>query len=260
MSVGPARAFSVDSGWGTLAAMRIVPVESLQQFAAVQLLSDPGHIAGPVVIPNAMRIRLNWTLGNGKVAHNILYAQWTGSPTISTSLADTVKNGLVNGGTWTTLAAFLVTTASLTSVTLQDARTAVAAEFTSTVAATPGTGAGPQMPDEVAAVVTLRTGNRGPSGRGRIYIPGWITTGTIGAGGVIAATVVTALQNWATTNLKGTIDSTVGPLSLGLPGRAAYTSDRTGRQFPARAATTVTVTSCQVRNNTWDSQRRRGLR
>src|SRR4029453_2524292 len=236
---------------------RIVAFDSLQPFQAVNLLSDPGHIAGPVVIPNACRIRINWNLGDGKVAHNICYAQWNGTPALTVALADSVKAALVNGATWTALAAFINTATSLASVTLLDVRSATATEVTSAAAATVGAGTA-ALPDEVAVVLTLRTANRGPSGRGRIYIPGFAQA-AMQSGNVISPGAVTAVTNWGQSNLMPAASTTVGPLALGLPARSAYTSPTTGRIFPARAATTVIVTSTICRNNTWDSQRRRGL-
>jgi hypothetical protein len=235
----------------------MVALSSLEQFAAVNLNSDLGHLAGPKIIPNCAMIRLNWNLTNTKVAHNILYASWSGTPSLTVALADSLKTAFVGGATWTTLAGFIPSTTSLASVTLQDVRTATATEITSIAAATPGGAGGAAIPDEVALCLTLRTANRGPSGRGRIYVPGWAIN-AIGAGGVVGAAIVAALSAWGTTNLKAAIDSQVGPMSLGLPARAAYTSLATGRVFPARAATTVVVTSLSCRNNSWDSQRRRG--
>jgi hypothetical protein len=238
---------------------RIVDVASLQQFTAVQLLFDPGHISGPVVLPNAARVTLNWTLGDGKIAHNVMYASYTGTPVLALSTANAILAAITTGANWTALAAFMATTASLSGVTVLDVRDATHAPITSTGSAAPGTSASPALPDEVAAVVTLKTANRGPSGRGRIYIPGFATN-ALAAGNVIAAAAVTALTTWANTTLNGAIVGNIGAMQLGLPARNGYTSDRTGRVFPPRAASTVTLTQLLCRDNHWDSQRRRGLR
>ena len=238
---------------------RILNLSSLQPFQAVNLLSDPGHIAGPIQIDNAARLRINWTLGNGKTAHNILHFQYNGTPALSVTLADTIKLGLIAGGPWTAFAAHLAPTAALQSVTLTDIRQPGLPEFTSVAAATPGASTGTALPDEASIVVTLRTANRGPSGRGRFYLPGLATT-ALASGNVIASAVMTAIANWANNNVRGTINANLGPMCLGLPARAGYTSPITGRVFPARTDSTPPVTSCEVRDNHWDSQRRRGLR
>lgn len=239
--------------------MPLIHLDNLQPFQAVNLLSDPGRIAGPKVIPSCMMIRIDWTLLTGKVGHNVMYAAWSGSPSISTTLADSLKAAFVNGAVWTTLAAFIPAGTSLKSVTLLDVRNATSSEVVSTSAAVPGSGTGNSPGDELAVVLTLKTANRGPSGRGRIYVP-MNAQGTAGPAGVISAGAVSALSAWGQSNLKAAIDSQVGPMSLGLPARAAYTSPITGRSFPARAAQTLVITQTVCRNNTWDTQRRRGLK
>lgn len=239
--------------------MPIRRFDALQQFAAVDVLSDPGYLPGPAVIPNACMVRLNWSLVNGRIAHNILYAQYSGSPALSTALADTIFTGITNPAQWTALAAFLAPGCQLTGVTLVDVRSLTGLEFTSTAAAKPGTGAGKAMPDEVALVVTLKTNTRGASGRGRFYIPGW-TGDAVGANGVVLAGAVTAASNWADGVVRPAITGTIGAMALGLRGRQAYTSPITGRQFPARQATTLPILAATVKDNHWDSQRRRGLK
>jgi hypothetical protein len=61
-------------------------------------------------------------------------------------------------------------------------------------------------------------------------------------------------------SLSPTISSNLGAMVLGLTHRAAYTSPITGRQFPDRPAGVIPLTGLAVRGNTWDSQRRRGLK
>lgn len=238
---------------------RVINLANAQQFAAIQLLSDPGYIAGPKVIPNAAMVRLNWQLNNGRVAHNILYAGWNGTPALTAAVAQSIFAASSSGALWTALAAFIIPQTTFTGVTLLDVRTTTATYFHSTGAAVPGTSTGTALPDEVAVAISILTGNRGPSGRGRIYIPGWAST-AMAAGGVIAAGAITALNNWVSGAFAPAVASNVGAIVLGLPARAAYTSPVTGRVFPARAATTVPITGLAARDNHWDSQRRRGLK
>lgn len=231
----------------------------LQQFQAVQFDLDPGRIAGPKIIPNAIQVTINWSLTDGRTGHNVLYGTVAGGYTVTAAAAEACRAQLVGGGQWTALAAYLATTCSLTGVTLLDVRTPTGTPVVSTGAATPGTSASPALPDEVAACITLKTARRGPSGRGRIFIPGFASN-AVGAGGVILAACVTALTNWASNNLPAAINSGSGPISLGLVARAGYTSPVTGRVFPARAAEAVPIVQELCRDNHWDTQRRRGLR
>lgn len=243
----------------TIWYMPVILLENLQQFAAVNLLSDPGRIAGPKVIPSAAMVRINWNFVSGKVGHNVLYATFNGTPALSTSLADAIKAAITTGAAWTALAGFMHTGASLAGITLLDVRDAVHSEINSTTAAVPGTSATTTaIPDEVAICVTLRTASRGPSGRGRMYLGGFAGNAIQNTPGIVSG-LVTAGTNWSEL-VRTTITSQLGAQVLGLPARAAYTSALTGRVFPARAATTIPVTQAIVRNNTWDSQRRRGLK
>jgi uncharacterized protein (DUF697 family) len=90
-----------------------------------------------------------------------------------------------------------------------------------------------------------------------MYIPG-MSTDFIAAGNVIGATRMAELNAWA-----GTITAALAAQGytwvIGQPARAAYTGT-TGTFHPARAASSVVVTSATVRDNHFDSQRRRGLK
>lgn len=231
----------------------------IEQFEAINVLSDPGYLPGPKIIPGAAMVRLNWSLANGRIAHNILYATYTGTPALGVATAQAIFAGIINGALWSTMAAFIIPGTTLTGVTILDVRSGTGVEFNSTGAAMPGTSAGTGLPDEVAIAITLRTATRGPSGRGRIFMPGWASSATA-VGGVIAAATVAAINAWAATNLAGVMATNIGSPVLGLPARKGYTSPVTGRVFPARAATTVPITTFTVKDNHWDSQRRRGLR
>lgn len=238
--------------------MPIIDISLLQSFTAINLLSDPGHIGGPVVIPQAAQITLNWSLTDGKTAHNVLYGSYTGGFAGTVAQADGIFTGLSTGASWTAMALHLAPGTSFTGVSIRNVNVANQALISSTGAAKPGTSTGTALPSEVAIVVTLRTALTGRANRGRIYIPGWATT-ALGANDVIAAAAVTALQNWA--NTIGSVFNTNGyTLSLGHPARGAYVSPKTGVSYPARPAGTVPISGLPVRNNTWDSQRRRGLK
>jgi hypothetical protein len=111
------------------------------------------------------------------------------------------------------------------------------------IASNAGTIAGTALPAEVAMVVSLATEKRGPRYRGRIYMPPPATS-LVTSTGVIGATQVGILQA-ATQTL---IDFLADPLN-DLP-LVVYS-----RKFD----TTEAVLAASV-NNTFDTQRRRGLR
>lgn len=236
---------------------RIIAVDSLQQFAAINLLSDPGHIGGPIVIPNCSQVVLNWTLAGGKTAHNVLYAASPGVPNPTVALADGLFTSIFGSATFTTLLGGLSSATSAASITVRSVHTAQAPMVQSTATARPGVGSATAMPNETAVVITLRTAKTGQSNRGRMYIPGW-SEGTGTAANVLGGTQVTALQAWANT-LIAAFTSNALTWVIGQPARSAYVGT-SGTSHPARIATSTPITSAVVRNNTWDSQRRRGLK
>lgn|SRR5215471_2252799 len=232
-------------------------VDASQQFLAVNVLSDPGAIGGPVVVPNCAQIVLVWNVEGGKLGHNVLYGRYAGTFAGTVAQASSILTALSSGGAWTALAAFLANTAALTAVTIRDVNTANQPILQSSVSGANGTSASAALPSEVAAVITLRTANTGRANRGRVYVPGWATN-SLGAGNVIAGAAVTALGNWANT-IPGALAGQGYTWVIGQKARAAYTGS-TGTSHPARAATSIQVSSQVVRDNHWDSQRRRGLR
>lgn len=236
---------------------RIVSLENLQQFAAVQLTSDPGYIGGPEVIPGVARIYLRWVLGDGKQALNVLHGRYTGTFIGSQAQATSILTGLTSGAQWTALAAHLAPTIALNQVWIQDVNTGGQPIIVSSPGGANGTSTGTELPDEVALVLTLRTGGIGRENRGRMFIPGWATT-ALATGNVVAAAAVTALQNWGSI-ISGVLSAQGYSWGIGHRARAAYTGV-TGTEHPARPAGLVPIQTVVVRDNHWDSQRRRGLR
>lgn len=240
-----------------MARSRILRLENLQQFAAINVLSDPGHIGGPIVIPNCVQVLLTWSVAGGKLAHNVLYGRAAGVPAPSIAQAQAIFSGLTTGAQWTAFAGHLSSVVSLNSITLTSVHQAGLPSFVSTGANVPGTGGAVALPSEVAIAVTLRTGSRGVANRGRMYITGYDTAQVI-AGNIILATCVTDTSAWANTILTQLANQSYTWV-IGQPARAAYVGS-SGTQHPARLAGSVPITSILVRDNHWDSQRRRGLK
>lgn len=236
---------------------RIVNLANLQQFTAINLLSDPGVVGGPVVIPNCTQVVLNWTLEDGKTAHNVLYGRSAGIPNPTPAQATALHTALSTGAAWTAFASALAPNTIFSGVSLRQVHTPGGALVQSTSAAVPGTGTGVSLPNEVAVCVTLRTANAGVSNRGRMYLPG-LRVGEVSAGNVLAAATVSNITTWA----AGFISIFSGQgltLVIGQPARNAYVGS-TGTAHPARVAGSIPVTQLLCRNNTFDSQRRRGLK
>jgi len=236
---------------------RIIRLDTAQQFAAINVLSDPGYNPNVRTIPNCVEVRLNWQFENAKIGHIVLHGRYGAGFTPSTAIANAIFGGLSSGAAWTTLAAFFSNGNVMSGVTLRDLNAANLPFVDSTSAAAPGTSASASLPTEVAVVVTLRTANNGPAFRGRAYVPGWATN-ALGAGNVVAGAAVTALQTWAN-GWSGVFTAQGLQLALGRHARLAYTGV-SGKQHPARDPDTVLITATPVRDNHWDTQRRRGLK
>jgi len=236
---------------------RILNLANIQQFAAINVLTDPGAIGGPKVIPQAAEITLRWILGNAKFGHNVLIGRYSGTFTGSPAQANSILTALSSGAQWSALAGFLGTTMALNSVTIRDLNTANQPVIASTAAGANGTSTGIEMPNEVAVAVTLRTAFTGPQNRGRMFVPGWASN-ALGTGNVVTPAAVTALQNWAGI-IAGVLSAQSYTWCVGHVARQAYTGS-TGTSHPARVAGTVPITTVEVRDNHWDTIRRRGLR
>lgn len=237
---------------------RLVNLADVQQFAAINLTSDPGHVAGPVVVPSCAKIILHWLTEDGKGGNNVLFGRYSGAFSGSVTQANAIMTALSTGAQWTALAAFFAGTGGLNYVQILDVNTPNNTGIQSIVSGSTGSSASPALPNEVALVGTLRTAKTGPQNRGRMFVPGWATN-ALGAGNVAAAAAVTAYGNWLAT-ITGALAGSGYTWVIGQPHRAAYTSPKTGRVFPERLATSTVITSAVVRDNHWDTQRRRGLK
>lgn len=211
------------------------------------------------MIPNAVQVRLDWTVATGQRVHNVLYGQVSSGFSPTPSVADAILTALTAGASWTAMATHLATTTALASITLRDVRQENQPLVQSAGAAHPGTDSSIALPLEVALVITLRTALVGRANRGRVYVPGYGAAQNL-AGNVASATCVTDTQSWFNNNVFPAFSGSGMILSLGHPRRQAYTSPVTGREFPARDAGLVPITLGVVRDNHWDSQRRRGLK
>lgn len=235
----------------------VIPLDRLQQFAAVNVLVDQGLIQGPKLVDNCAQITLRFSLESGKVGHVVLGGRYIPPFAGTVTQANAIHTALSTGAAWTAVAAFMPTSTIFTGVDIRNIHLPDQAIISSTSTAAPGTSASAALPSEVAAAFTLRTGLTGPRYRGRAYIPGFATN-ALGAGNLVAAAAVTALNNWQGT-FAAALSAQGYTWCLALPARNAYTSIKTGRVFPARPKETPSITAAPM-NNHWDSQRRRGLK
>lgn len=220
-----------------------------------------------VVIPNAAQLRLIWSLtATGHLGINVLGVSKPAGVTITQTLTNTIGAAVKAAVASSGLGAELVPAASLTRVGLRDVTNANMPEFFDTGAAVPGTGTGDPVPRQVALVVTLRTAQSGHSFRGRVYLGGFTETANQ-AGGNAAASTTTASGSFITAVKNALIASGMDLAVLARPSEArtetvtvthadGTTSSKT-KSHAARPGRVTPVTAIEVRNASWDSQRRR---
>ncbi len=205
-------------------------------------------MAHPLVLANSVQVRLQWRL-NGVAAFNVLGGIVAGGFANSQAHANSLGAAILGHFTSSGLAALMATTTSLVAVGIRDVRVANQAEFVSVAAAVPGTGAGNPLPNEVAAVVTLRTALAGKSFRGRAYFGGAIV-GENTATGTISAAFNTALAAFMASVQT---DMAAEGITLAILSRPRFVPPA----LVAYAGTITPVTAIVTRDTEWDTQRRR---
>lgn len=220
-----------------------------------------------LVVANAAQLRLIWGLNtNVFAAINVLGVSKPAGITITQTLANTIGAAVRAALSSSGLAAELHTATSLNKVGLRDISAPNLTEFFDTGAAVPGTATGDVLPRQTALVVTLRTAKAGASFRGRVYIGGFSELAN--QTGANAAPTTTAACGAFVSAVKAAL--VTNGMDLGIVARPSEarvetvtvthpdgtTSSKT-KSHPARPGGVTPVTTVEVRNAVWDSQRRR---
>lgn len=224
--------------------------------------NDPGHIPGPVFIPQVAAVRLIWTLPNGKTANNVLHGHYTTMTVVDQTTINNLYTAIATAFTSSGYAGQSATTFKLQAVGVRDLAQAGPGvghgEIMSNLAATPGSGTGDALPANVSFVVSLKTGFSLQANRGRVYLTGY--TETVNDPGGVANSAVAVDAVTFMNAVKTGMGSSGLVLTIAHPARAGYTSPTTGVVHGARPAGDVLVTSIVALNNVWDSTRLRSLR
>jgi len=208
--------------------------------------------AHPLVLATAVEVRLRWSY-NGKLAFNVLHGIVAGGFINSQAHANALGSAVLARFGSSGLQALCATTTQMLGVGIRDLRTPNEGEFPSVAAAVAGTGAGNPMPNEVAAVVTLRTAKAGKSYRGRAYFSGAIVGENTAAGQIVGAfnTALAAFMTGVQTDM-GTEGIVLAVLSR--PRYANLVPPLDVQTYPGHIEAVTTILTRDIR---WDSQRRR---
>jgi len=206
----------------------------------------------PLVVADAVIVRLMWSL-NGKLAYNVLGGRVSGGYTNSQVKTDALATDVLAGFTSSGLKALMASTTELLGVGIRDIRTANLVEYVQTGSPVAGTGAGDPLPNEVAAVVTLRTQFAGKSFRGRVYISGANEAQNDAAGHIATA------FNTACVNFMDEVESAMGTqgITLSVLSRPTWLNLAPPADTQSYAGGVEPVTSKTARDVIWDSQRSR---
>jgi hypothetical protein len=220
-----------------------------------------------LVIANSAQLRLLWGLNtNVNAAINVLGVSKPAGVTITQALANTIGAAVKSAVGTSLLAAELHTATTLNRCGLRSLDAANEVEFFDTGAPVAGTATGDVLPRAVALVATLRTAKAGHSFRGRVYIGGFSElanqTGANAAPSTATAVgaFITAIQNALKANgldlavLARPAEARVETITVT---HADGTTSSKTKSHPARTGQVTIVTAVEVRNQSWDSQRRR---
>jgi hypothetical protein len=206
-------------------------------------------VSTPLVIPNTVQVRWFWTL-NGvdavNVVHAIVQPAFVPTPAIAQALFSAIATQW--GGSLAT--PWVPASTTFEKVDIRDIRAANLAPVESSAGSVPGADAAMALPNQVAAVLTLRTANAGKSFRGRIFMPGFSMSAQ-GIDGHMAPGFVDNLSTFGSTLIAAFSGN---QMTLAVASRPVHDKD-TGALIKAGFSTQVT--QVVVRDNRWDTQRRR---
>ncbi len=223
------------------------------QVAVVPFIRIP-KLSGshPLVLASAVVVRIGWSF-NGVLGFNVLGGSVGGGFANSQAHANALATAIAVSLTSSGLKALLATTTELLTVGIRDVRTANEVEYSGDAGPVVGTGSGDPLPNELAAVVTLRTAKAGKSFRGRSYFSGAIVAESDASGHIVAGfnTAIVAFMTAVQANM-GTEGITLCVLS-----RPRYANLLPPLDIQTYGGNLTPVTSITARDTQWDSQRRR---
>lgn len=195
----------------------------------------------PLVIPATVRVNLIWSLSDVEYAVNVLHYIVPGGQVVSNATATDLATDIGGAFVASALDSWLADVVDLERLTVRDLRTANQPEYSATIDA-PGLSSTHVLPLQTALVATFRTALAGRSYRGRYYQPGWAETAN-GAAGSADVTAASDLETFLTNISSPTVQGNLWTLAVMSPTLGASNA----------------VTAIDVRDTTWDTQRRRAV-
>lgn len=148
----------------------------------------------PLVISNALLVRLIWNRAGVGFAINVLGATGVNAAGVNQALANTLGAAIKGHASTTALMSVIHPTVTLANVGVRSVSSESQPEFLDAGAAVTGTGTGNMLPPQVAIAVTLRTALAGKEYRGRVYLPGFSAAASDANGQAVAGATSAAVN------------------------------------------------------------------
>lgn len=193
----------------------------------------------PLVIPNTVRANLVWSLTGAEYAVNVIHYVVPSGQIVSGATATDLAADIGNAFGAGALDSWISDEVVLSRVSVRDLRSANQPEYSAVLNAG-GLSATAPLPLQTSLVATFRTALAGRSYRGRFYMPGWSEGANVSAG-VCDIAAAADLETFLTAIANPTVQGNLWAL---------------GVMSPTLGVTNL-VTSIEVRDVVWDTQRRR---
>lgn len=144
-------------------------------------------MAGNLPVPQGVEVKLVWTLDGNPAALNILHFRNATGLAITQTKANSMSAVVKAAFTASALAGQITTRVALAEVHVRSMVANSDAWFIGVGAAVAGTSAANPLPAATSFVITLRTGQRGRSFNGKVYLWGYTEDANDALGGMTAA-------------------------------------------------------------------------
>jgi len=215
-------------------------------------------MAGNLPVPQAAEVKITWGNTTIPVALNILHFDHDVGAVLTQAKADAISALIKAAYTSSGLAGQMHTQTTLLKVETRHMDSNSDPWLVGSGATVAGTGTGDYLPHNVACCVTLKTGLRGRSYNGRVFLWGW-TEAANDAGGAIATAASTAAVNFVNT-VKSNMSS-AQQMDMGVVSRWT-TPPGSPPNTPAierNPPILTVVTQVVMLDNRWDTQRKRSI-
>ena len=215
-------------------------------------------MSGNLPVPQAAELKITWALSGQPAAINVLHFDHDLGSTMTQAKADAIATLVRTAFTASQLATVIASTVTLLRVETRHMDSNTDPWWVGAGTAVPGTSVGHPLPAATAYVVTLKTGLRGRSYNGRVYLWGYTEDANDAAGGItpLAAQYSLDFVNNIKSNMASAQQMDMGVVSRWTTPVSAPPGTPPTERNPPIITPVSTVT---LRDSRWDVQRRRAI-